>query len=162
MIEREPPERGEAETGQIRSELGQWPIKLQLLGPQAPFLKGSDLLLLADCTAVAFPDLHRKVLRGKTVAIGCPKLDNLDAHIERLAAILRGAGPRSLTVVHMEVPCCRGFVYAAEKALERSGVTIPLRRLQIGIKGEIQEEEDLNAHASPGMTPKETRASLRR
>lgn len=127
----------------LRSELCQWPIKLQLLGPRAPFLKDADLLLMADCTAVAFPDLHRKFLRGHAVALGCPKLDDLEAHISRLAEILKGARPRSLTVVHMEVPCCHGFVYAAEKAIRLSGAEIPLRRVQIGINGEIMEEENL-------------------
>lgn len=138
---------------EIRSQLGQWPIKLQLLGPGAPFLKGADLLLMADCTAVAFPDLHRKILKGNAVAIGCPKLDNLEAHIQRLAEILKGAKPRSLTVVHMEVPCCRGFVYAAEKAVELSGADLPLATIEIGVNGEILERADLNrteARASAG------------
>jgi len=129
-------------TGEIGSELGHWPVKLQLLGPGAPFLKHADLLLTADCVAVAYPELHRKLIKDRAVAIGCPKLDDLEAHIERLAEILKGARPRSLTVVHMEVPCCRGFLYAAEKAIEKSGVDVPLGRIQVGIKGEIQEREE--------------------
>ena len=131
----------------VRSELGHWPIKLQLLGPQAPFLKGSDLVLMADCTGFSFPNLHRGILRGRTIAIGCPKLDDLDAHINRLAQILEGAQPKSLTVVHMEVPCCRGFVHAAMKAIELSGIDLPLHRIMIGIQGEILEEETIEAPA---------------
>ncbi|HOO44730.1 MAG TPA: 4Fe-4S binding protein, partial [Deltaproteobacteria bacterium] len=92
------------------SELGHWPVKLQLLGPDAAFLKGADLVLLADCAAAAHPDLHSQVLRDHAVAMGCPKLDNLEAHIIRLSEILERAVPRSLTVVHMEVPCCRAFL----------------------------------------------------
>lgn len=129
--------------GDTPSELGQWPIKLQLLGPSAPFLKGADLVLMADCVGVSQPDLHRKLLRGKAIAIGCPKLDDLDAHIERLADILEGARPRSLTVAHMEVPCCHGFVYAAEKAIERAGVDVPLKKIMIGRAGDILEEVEL-------------------
>jgi len=124
------------------STLGHWPVKLQLLGPGAPFLKGADLLLVADCAGVAHPALHSELLPGRAVAIGCPKLDDLDAHIERLAQILRGARPRSLTVVHMEVPCCFGFVRAAQIAMERSGVSIPISRKMIGRTGEVLEEED--------------------
>ncbi len=126
-----------------RSELGHWPVKLQLLGPQAPFLKGADLVLMADCTAVSLPDLHRRILRGRAVAIGCPKLDDLDAHINRLAEILKGARPKSLTVLHMEVPCCKGFVYAAQQAIEEAGIDMPLTRIMVGIKGEILEKEEL-------------------
>ncbi|MFH1538456.1 MAG: 4Fe-4S dicluster domain-containing protein [bacterium] len=142
-----PTDTGSGGDGNATSELGHWPIKLQLLGPQAtlapqaPFLKGSDLVLLADCVAAAFPDLHKKILRGHTVAMGCPKLDDLEAHIERLADIIEGAELRSLTVAHMEVPCCHGFMHAAEQAIERAGVNIPLRRIVIGRRGEILKEE---------------------
>jgi NAD-dependent dihydropyrimidine dehydrogenase PreA subunit len=133
----------DGEPAELRSDLGHWPIKLQLLGPQAPFLKGADLVLMADCAAVSLPDLHRRILRGRAVAIGCPKLDDLDAHIDRLAEILKGAKPKSLTVLHMEVPCCRGFVYAAQQAIEKSGIDVPLTRIMVGIKGEILEKEEL-------------------
>jgi ferredoxin len=125
------------------SQLGHFPIKLQLLGPQAPFLKNADLVLLADCVAVAYPDLHSKILKGRAVAIGCPKLDDLEAHIERLAHILKGARPKSLTVAHMEVPCCSGFLYAAAEAIERSGVKIPLRKIIISRSGEVLADNDL-------------------
>ena len=129
--------------GAAASQLGHWPIKLQLLGPQAPFLKNADLVLLADCVAVAYPDLHKKILSGKAVAIGCPKLDDIEAHIERLAQIISGARPKSLTVAHMEVPCCSGFLYAATEAIERSGVKIPLRRIIISRSGEVLADEEL-------------------
>jgi Pyruvate/2-oxoacid:ferredoxin oxidoreductase delta subunit len=146
-IDRSESGAADASVGELPSQLGHWPIKLQLLGPQTPFLKGSDLVLMADCTGFSFPNLHRQMLRGRTIAIGCPKLDDLDAHITRLAEILKGAEPGSLTVIHMEVPCCRGFVYTAEKALEMSGVDIPLRRIMIGVKGELLEEEDMHVPA---------------
>lgn len=45
----------------------------------------------------------------------------------------------------MEVACCRGFVYAAGKAIEESGVTLPLEAIKIGISGEVQAEEELGA-----------------
>jgi hypothetical protein len=98
---------------------------------------------MADCTGFSFPNLHQQLLDGHTVAIGCPKLDDLDAHIHRLAEILKASKPTSLIVVHMEVPCCRGFVHAAVKAIELSGLKVPLQRIMIGIKGEILEEEDI-------------------
>ncbi len=135
------PLAAEAPTGPVSaaSTLGHFPIKLGLLGPGAPFLRNADLLLLADCTATCYPDLHRKLLPGKAVAMGCPKLDNLEAHIERLAAIIQGAQLKSITVVYMEVPCCYGFVYAAEEALKRAGVDLPVGRIKIGRGGEVLE-----------------------
>ena len=122
------------------SELGHWPVKLQLLGPDAAFLKGADLVLLADCAAAAHPDLHSQVLRDHAVAMGCPKLDNLEAHIIRLSEILERAVPRSLTVVHMEVPCCRAFLIAAREAVSRSGIDVPLSYIVIGRDGSVIHE----------------------
>ncbi len=126
--------------GEIASGLGHWPIKLQLLGPDMPFLKGADLLLLADCAGASYPELHRGLLPGKAVAMGCPKLDDLEAHIERLAELVKFAGLKSITVVRMQVPCCRGFVHAAEQAVQRAGVELPLREMVISPKGEVLSE----------------------
>lgn len=123
------------------SELSHWPIKLKLLPPEAPFLKGADLVLLADCAGAALPDLHPRLLRGRAVAMACPKFDDLEGHINRLAAILEASRPRSLTVVIMEVPCCRGLLFAAEKAIELSGVKIPITRMIIGRDGKVLEEK---------------------
>ncbi len=131
-------------SGPAASGLGHFPVKLQLLGPQAPFLQGSDLVLLADCVAAAYPDLHQKLLPGRAVVMGCPKLDDLEAHISRLAAILEGARPRRLTVAHMEVPCCRGFLFAAQEAAKRAGVALPLARIEVSRDGRVIAEEDLN------------------
>jgi NAD-dependent dihydropyrimidine dehydrogenase PreA subunit len=128
----------------VPSSLGHWPVKLQLLGPHAPFLKGSDLILLADCAAAAYPALHQDLFQGRTVAMGCPKLDDLDAHIDRLTEIIREASPRSLTVVHMEVPCCRAFVQAARQAIERSGVEIPLEVVIISRTGEVLNRQSID------------------
>lgn len=135
---RVPTEQGCADA---TSRLGHWPVKLQLLAPTTPFLKGSDMLLLADCCGIACPNLHERLLTGRTVAIACPKLDDVESHIGRLADILRNATPRTLTVVHMEVPCCTGLVRAAVEALARSGADIPLRHIVIGRQGEISAEE---------------------
>jgi hypothetical protein len=125
------------------SRLGHWPVKLQLLSPMAPFLKGSDMLLLADCCGIACPNLHEKLLKGKTVAIACPKLDDIEKHIQRLADILSQATPRELTIVHMEVPCCTGLVHAALKAADLAGVHIPIKHIIISRRGEIQAEEEI-------------------
>jgi ferredoxin len=135
------------------SELGHWPIKLQLLGPHAPFLKGADLILLADCAAAAYPNLHQHLLSGKAVAMGCPKLDDLEAHIQRLAEILKGAKLKSLTVVHMEVPCCKAFLSAAREAIRRSGTDVPLNYMVIGRDGTIIEEGQASnsCEEAPGL-----------
>lgn len=132
--------RGDAD---VVSRLGHWPIKLQLLAPQAPFLKGSDLILMADCSAASYPNLHRDFLADRAIALGCPKLDDLEAHIEKLTQVLETAKPRSLTVLYMEVPCCRGFVFAARKAAEKAGVDVPIKAIMIGRTGDVLREEEI-------------------
>jgi NAD-dependent dihydropyrimidine dehydrogenase PreA subunit len=134
-----PAPAGETAGAPAESRLGHWPIKLQLLNPQAPFLKGADLVLLADCAAAAVPDLHSRYLAGKAVAMACPKLDDAQAHADKLAQVLEGARPAGLTVLHMEVPCCRGLEWIAAKALEQTGLDLPVHSVVVGRQGEEQQ-----------------------
>ncbi|MBI5522304.1 MAG: 4Fe-4S binding protein [Desulfarculus sp.] len=126
-------------SGLAASQLGHWPIKLQLLNPQAPFLKNADLLLLADCAGASLPDLHGRLLRGRAIALACPKLDDAQAHIDKLAQVLATAQPRSLTTVIMEVPCCRGLEYIAQQALAKAGVQPQLGSLVVARDGRVLE-----------------------
>ncbi len=75
--------------------------------------------------------------------MGCPKLDDIEAHVERLSAILQATGLRSLTVAHMEVPGCHGFLHAAGEALRRSHVRTPLRQVVISRQGRILGEQEV-------------------
>ncbi len=130
-----------AAAGEQASGLGHWPIKLQLLAPQAPFLKDADLVLLADCAAAANPRLHSRVLPGRAVAMACPKLDDAQAHVDKLAAVLAGARPKSLTVMIMEVPCCRGLVWIAQQALEKAGLELPVKVAVITRDGQVAQHQ---------------------
>lgn len=131
------------------SGLGHWPVKLRLVPPHAPFLQGRDLVLVADCVAFAWADLHRSLLQGRAILIGCPKFDDPEADLARLTAILRGADVLSLTVVHMEVPCCHGYWHLAEQAVRESGKNLPLRRLVISVQGQRQTAASPEAPARP-------------
>lgn len=119
------------------SELRQWPVQMHLVPPSAPFLKGADLLLAADCAPFAYADFHKDLLKGKALLIGCPKLDDGQAYLEKLTAMLKLNDLKSLTVVHMEVPCCSGLIQIAKRALADSGKDVPLTTIRIGIRGEI-------------------------
>ncbi len=125
-----------ATVGPRSSELRQWPVQMHLVPPTAPFLKGADLLLAADCVAFAHADFHRDLLGGKALLIGCPKLDDGQAYLVKLTAILQANDIRSLTVAHMEVPCCSGLIVLARQALAASGKEVPLRTVRVTIGGE--------------------------
>ena len=88
-----------------QSALRHWPIQFNLVPIKAPFFKDADLLLMADCAAVAYPALHQRLLKDRSVVIGCPKFDDVNNYVEKLTEILKRNDVRSLTVVHMEVPC---------------------------------------------------------
>lgn len=128
-------------TGQAPpSQLNHWPIQLRLLNAAAPFLQGADLLLCADCAPFAVPDFHARYLTNRSVAVSCPKLDDLDETIERLAGIIAQARPRRITVLRMEVPCCGGLVMAVRKALEMAAIPVPVEVHVIGVRGGIRTE----------------------
>jgi len=120
----------------IESRLAHWPVQLTLVPPSAPFLKGADLLLAADCVPFAYAGFHQDFLTDHALVVACPKLDDFEAHLDKLTQILRQSEPKSLTVVHMEVPCCFGLVHMAKKASSASGKNIPFREITVGVKGD--------------------------
>ncbi len=120
----------------VVSALSHWPIQIRLVPPEAPFLKGSDLLVLADCVAGSYPNLHQDLIPGKTVLMGCPKLDDAEFYIQRFADIFKSAGLKSITIAMMEVPCCSGLVQIVEEAMKQAGVSIPVEQRIISVRGE--------------------------
>ncbi len=118
--------------------LRQWPVQLTLVPPTAPFLQGTDLVLAADCVPFAYAGFHQDFLKNHSLLVACPKLDDFQAHLKKLTAILSLAQPKSLTVVHMEVPCCFGLVNMAQQAVQSSGKDIPIKEVAISIKGDQQ------------------------
>ena len=124
------------DAGSEASQLSHWPVQLHLVPPNAPFLKQADLLLVADCVPFAFSDFHGQFLRGRPVVIGCPKLDDPHAYVEKLAQMVTASEINSLTVIHMEVPCCTGLVRIAQSALQMIGSKIPLEDVTISIRGQ--------------------------
>lgn len=119
------------------SRLGNWPVQLRLIPENAPYLKGARLVLAADCTGFALPGFNERLLPGKVLLVGCPKLDDAAAYREKLARIFKNNGIRSLDIVYMEVPCCRGLVNTALAAIADAGTDIPVNMMKIGIQGEI-------------------------
>lgn len=122
----------------LASELGNWPIQLRLLTPDAPYLKNAHLLLAADCAPFAYANFHQRFLRDKILIIFCPKLDqDLEEYVEKLHEIFRKQDIRSISIVHMEVPCCSGIEAVVQKALEKAQKNIIIKDYTIGITGEI-------------------------
>jgi Pyruvate/2-oxoacid:ferredoxin oxidoreductase delta subunit len=117
------------------TRLSTWPVQLKLMPPNAPFLKNADLLITADCVPFAYADFHEDMLKNRTLAVGCPKLDDTTLYRNKLAEIFRTADIRSVTVVNMEVPCCFGLRRLVQEAIELSGKNVPLRQETISIKG---------------------------
>ena len=119
------------------SSLTHWPVKIRLVPASAPFLKGADLLVLADCTAVAFPTLHRDLMKGKIVMMGCPKFDDVQDYIGKFADIFRTADINSVTTVVMEVPCCAGLPIIVKNGMAEANKTIPMEEVVLSTRGKI-------------------------
>ncbi|MGE5680929.1 MAG: ATP-binding protein [Bacillota bacterium] len=141
----EPLEEMEEDDNTTReSQLRQWPVQLHLVNPAAPYYRGSDVLLAADCTAFAAGDFHKDYLKGKSLAIACPKLDSgKEIYVNKLVSMIEDAGIKSLTVLIMEVPCCRGLLQLAQHAINLSGKDIPLKVMVLSIRGEVVMEQEL-------------------
>jgi hypothetical protein len=119
------------------SALSHWPVQIRLVPPQAPFLKNAHLLVTADCTPLAYPDFHERLLKGKVVLMGCPKFDDVQDYIDRFAAIFSASDIASITAAIMEVPCCSGLPYIIKKGMEKAGKTIPMETVVISPRGHM-------------------------
>ena len=127
-----------ASSGQQESTLTHWPVQLTLVPPGAPFLQGTEGLLTAHCVPVAYPNLHHDFLTDHSILIACPKLDDAQAHLEKLTQILSKTNIKSLTVLRMEVPCCSGLTQIARAAIKASSKDIPFKEIVSGIQGNIK------------------------
>jgi NAD-dependent dihydropyrimidine dehydrogenase PreA subunit len=142
VIEREATEFDEEATkvyqkAQSRpSRLRNWPVQLNLVNPKAPFFKGAELLIMADCVPVASPDWQGALLNDEVVLVGCPKFDDAEAYLEKLTEILRDNAIKGVKIVHMEVPCCSGLAGLVARAVKDAGKKIPIERMVLSVEGE--------------------------
>ncbi len=133
---------GSVTFGEVPSELRQWPVQLHLINPRAGYFNQADVVLAADCTAFTMGNFHSRFLKGKTLAIACPKLDsNKESYVQKLTTMIMESQIRSLTVVMMEVPCCGGLLQMALAARSAAGRSIQIKRAIVSVKGEILEED---------------------
>ena len=124
-------------TTRSKSQLRQWPVQIHLVPSTAPYLKNADLAIIADCVPFTYANLHQDFIKDKVVLVGCPKFDDAEAYIEKISQIIKTAHPKSITIVHMEVPCCSGLVNIVQQAIEQTGSEVPFSTATISIKGEI-------------------------
>ena len=120
----------------VGSQLSQWPVQIKLVPVHAPYFDGANLLIAADCTAYAYGNFHNEFIRNRITLIGCPKLDEGE-YTEKLTEIIQNNNIKSVTIVRMEVPCCGGIEYAAQRALQCSGKFIPWQVITISTDGQI-------------------------
>jgi NAD-dependent dihydropyrimidine dehydrogenase PreA subunit len=124
------------------SELRQWPVQMHLVNPNAPYFRSADLLLAADCIAFSMGGFHSNYLKGKSLAIACPKLDHgTDTYIEKLTSLIDISKVNTITVMMMEVPCCGGLLHMVSQAQANASRKVPVRKIIVGINGEVLEEE---------------------
>ncbi len=136
----------ETSEGGIRvSQLTHWPIQMHLINPDAAHFKYSDLLLAADCCAFSYGDFHKDFIKGKTLAIACPKLDsNKQVYLDKLITLINISKIKSITVLIMEVPCCGGLFQLVQQAIEECESSLPLEVKVISINGTLLKSIRVN------------------
>lgn len=131
-----------SQNGPVPSALTHWPVQLHLVNPAAPYFQNADLVLAADCVAFSLADFHNRFLSGRKLAIACPKLDEgQESYVAKLSEFVTGARIRTLTVVIMQVPCCRGLLQLAQMAVSQSGRKVPIQAVVISVQGQVLSEE---------------------
>lgn len=130
-----------SKSGDVTSQLGQWPVQLKLVSPMAPYFAGADLMLVADCVPFSMGDFHSKLLKDKAIAVACPKLDDTGTYAQKIADIITTGKPKSVTVVHMEVPCCGGLRMLVEKAITLAGSELTIKDVTISLRGDVLSEK---------------------
>lgn len=123
------------------SALAHWPVKLRLVAPKSPFLKGANLLVAADCAPFAAGDFHARFLQGKALVCGCPKFEDTAAQVEKLTAILKENDVQEITIINMEVSCCFGLVQVVRQAMEAAGKNPPVTICTLGTAGQILQQQ---------------------
>ena len=142
MVIEKPGTAGNTPSGDQPSELRQWPVQMHLINPNASYFQGSDLLVAADCVAFSMGGFHSKHLKGKSLAIACPKLDHgSDIYVQKLTALVDTAKVNTITVMMMEVPCCGGLLQMVKSALSQASRKVPVKMMIVGIAGEVLKEE---------------------
>jgi ferredoxin len=125
-----------------KSQLQQWPVQMHLINPAAAYFRGADLLLAADCVAFSMGNFHDKYLQGRKLAIACPKLDSgMEIYLEKLTRLINEAEINTITVMIMQVPCCRGLLQLAKSALEHTERNVPVKAIVVSVEGDILKEE---------------------
>ena len=136
-----------SEAGTRQSQLRQWPIQLHLISPEAPYYQKADVLLSAYCVAYSVGDFHKDYLKGRSIAIACPKLDEgQDVYVEKIKSLIDDAKINTLTVMIMQVPCCGGLVAMAQQALKEAKREIPVKSIVVSLQGDILSEEWLSSN----------------
>ncbi|OFX23122.1 MAG: 4Fe-4S ferredoxin [Bacteroidetes bacterium GWA2_31_9] len=142
IVYNDEPESENVNTTPIKSELRQWPVQMHLVNPMAPYFREADVVFAADCVAFSIGDFHQKYLKGKALAIACPKLDSdMEIYIDKLVSMIDDAKINTLTLMIMEVPCCGGLVQMAQTALSKASRKIPMKAIKVGLRGDILSEE---------------------
>lgn len=125
-----------------KSELRQWPVQMHLINPMAGYFQNADVVIAADCVAFSLGNFHQEYLKGKSLAIACPKLDSgLEIYLEKTKALIENAKVNTITVLIMEVPCCGGLSRIVSEAVASASRKVPVKQIVVGIQGEVLDEQ---------------------
>jgi NAD-dependent dihydropyrimidine dehydrogenase PreA subunit len=125
-----------------KSELRQWPVQMHLINPGASYFQGADIVVAADCVAYAMGNFHSEFIKGKSLAIACPKLDDgQESYVQKMIALIDHAKVNTITVTIMSVPCCGGLLQMVKMAADNASRKVPIKAVVVSPEGEIVQEE---------------------
>ncbi len=126
------------------SALSHWPIQIKLVPANAPFLKGADLLVLADCVPVTFPTLHRDFLERKSRHDGVPQIRRRPGIYRQICGCFyKSRHKKRNNCNHGGSMLFRPSHYS-EKRNGKSRGNIPMEKVVISTKGKVVGREARN------------------
>ncbi len=117
----------------------QWPLKILLVHPEAPYMQEEKLTFAADCSLLLNKDLVNQ-FDSETILIGCPMLEDPKRTFEKIKMIVRESNAKEIEVNSMEVPCCHALHLMTDKALQEAGKDkeIELKKNIVRVSGEVE------------------------
>ncbi len=118
-------------------KMRQWPVKILLVHPKAPFLKEGKITIAADCAVLVNKEIRDR-FEDEAVVIGCPMLEDPNRVFEKIKLLLEEGEFEEVDVITMEVPCCQAIHMMVDR-VDSDKVNKKINRYIVRVSGNIEE-----------------------
>ena len=103
----------------------------------APYLRGADLLLVADCVPLACADFHARFLDGRPVAIGLPQTGRCQAYVRETVGDHSRRSSCTASRWCTWKSLLHGLVAHRSGGGQHAGAAIPVHDVIVTVRGQV-------------------------